>query len=181
MRFKTRTSGRPGFSLVELVIVIVIIGIIAAIAIPRVSRGSKGASESSLASNLSALRRVLELYAAEHNGDYPGAKKSDGSGTAGAEADLVDQLTMYSKGNGQTKATRDVANGFIFGPYLRKGIPPVPVGANKGNSGVAFDASNSPPVVTGGTEGWVFNPATGEIIANTDDADDSGQQTYDQY
>ncbi len=171
-----------GFSLVELVIVIVIIGIIAAIAIPRVSRGSKGAGESSLSSNLSVLRNAVELYASEHTGDFPGAKKSDGSGSAGAAADLTNQMTMYSKGNGETKATRDVANGFVFGPYLRKGMPPLPVGTNKGMTTVKFDSTNTPPAVSVSSgEGWVYNPTTGDIIANANDNDDAGTKTYDQY
>ena len=59
------------FSLIELVIVVVIIGIIGAMAIPRMSRGSKGASENALRGDLAVLRNSIELYAAEHDGDYP--------------------------------------------------------------------------------------------------------------
>jgi len=127
-----------GFSLVELVIVIVIIGIIAAIAIPRVSRGSKGAGDSALASNLSILRNAVELYASEHGGDYPGAK-GDGTNAAGTEEALENQLTMYSKSDGTVNATYDATNGFIYGPYLRKGIPPAPVGAKKGETTVSIE------------------------------------------
>ncbi len=29
--------------------------------------------------------------------------------------------------------------------------------------------------------GWIYNYQTGEIIANADDADESGTKTYDQY
>jgi len=40
---------------------------------------------------------------------------------------------------------------------------------------------NSPPVVTAGTEGWVYNPGFGEIIANSDDANNANTRAYDEY
>ena len=59
--------------------------------------------------------------------------------------------------------------------------PPIPVGPNKGNTTIAIDIINSPPVVTAGTEGWVYNSKTGEIIANCDDANMAGTRAYDEY
>lgn len=179
-----RTHKRGAFSLVELVIVIVIIGIIAAIAIPRVSRGSRGAGESSLASNLSVLRNAIELYASEHNGDYPGAKARAGGGVVGnTAADFTEQLTRYTDAVGKTSLTRDPANGIVYGPYLRKGIPPVPVGpvAIRGSTAVVIDTTNPAPVATEADGGWVYNPTTGDIIANTNDPNENGDKTYDQY
>lgn len=185
MQFTNSKSGRKagrGFSLVELVIVIVIIGIIAAIAIPRVSRGSKGAGESSLSSNLAVMRNALEMYATEHDSVYPGVKVDGLGGAVNTAAAALSQLTMYSKSDGACKATRDAANGFVFGPYLRRGIPPLPVGTNKGKTTMKLDVTASPPPVSVGTgEGWVYNQNTGEIIANADDNDDSGTKSYDDY
>lgn len=164
-----------GFSLVELVVVIVIIGILAAIAIPRLSRGATGAGDSALAANLSVLRAQVNMYAAEHNGTYPGPD------AAGFE----NQLTQYTKLDGTTKATRDVANGFKFGPYLLT-IPACPVGQNAGKataSDVLIDSTNSPPTpkpTSAGGEGWVYNPNTGEILPNTDLNDESGK-AYSSY
>lgn len=179
----SRTPARArGFSLVELVIVIVIIGIIAAIAIPRVSRGARGAGESSLSSNLSVLRNAVELYASEHNGDYPGAK-ADGEGNAADSAEaMANQLTKYSKVTGETSDTRDPANGFVYGPYLRKGIPPLPVGTNRGKTTVLMDTVNTPPAVSVNTgQGWVYNPRTGDLIANADNMNDAGEKAYNEY
>jgi general secretion pathway protein G len=162
-----------GFSLVELVIVIVIIGIIAAIAVPRISRGAKGASESAVRGDVAALRAAIDLYAAEHGGVFPGKNKKDGT-AGGAAADFVEQLTKHSDKNGKTGAY-DAASGIVYGPYLRSGLPPLPVGANAGSKDVLFDATNSPPDVSeGGGEGWVYNPNTGEIKANTTATDESG-------
>ncbi|QYU70897.1 prepilin-type N-terminal cleavage/methylation domain-containing protein [Leptolyngbya sp. 15MV] len=134
---------RRGFSLIELVIVVVIIGIIGAIAIPRMSRGAAGASESALVANLAQLRGAIDLFQTE-NGVFP------------TEANIVAALTTYSDGAGNLNATRTTT--FIFGPYLRS-IPELPVGAAKGNKGIA--AAPGPGV------GWIYSEATGQIRANT--------------
>lgn len=157
-----------GFSLVELVIVMVIIGVIAAIAIPRMSRGAKGADETALVGNLAVLRNAIELYASEHGGTYPG---SDGQ-----EATFIAQLTQFSDASGATQATKDATH--KFGPYIRKGIPPAPVGANKGATSVTV--ANTGPTV-GGATGWAYNHVTGEIIVNSDAANEAGSTTYDTY
>lgn len=176
-----RNARRSGFSLVELVIVIVIIGVIAAIAIPRVSQASRGAGESALSSNLAVLRNAIELYASEHNGKYPGSADAGGSfGAAGTSDSFVNQLTKYTNAAGTVNAAKDAS--FPFGPYLRKEVPPLPVGSRKGSTGVKIDAVNSPPQVADEAGmGWVYNPGTGDLIANSDDNNEAGTKTYDQY
>ncbi len=175
-----RGKRRTGFSLVELVIVIVIIGVIAAIAIPRVSRGSKSAGESSLASNLAVLRNAIELYASEHNGIYPGGQSDGAVAAKWTEQAVINHLTRYSDSSGTTNNQKTGA--FQLGPYLRKGIPPLPVGDNTGSSTIKVDKDNFPPVVSVATgEGWVYNPESGDIIANADNTNEAGDKTYDQY
>lgn len=135
---------RRAFSLIELVIVVVIIGIIAAIAIPRMSRGATGAADSALSSNLAVLRSAIDLYQTEHAGTFP------------LESKFVEQLTTFTDDSGGVSATKDST--YIFGPYLRA-VPPLPVGAKKGATGVAnADATGI---------GWIYNETTGEIRANT--------------
>ncbi len=157
-----RSGTRSAFSLVELVVVIVIIGIIAAMAIPRLSRGSAGASSSAVAGNLAVLRNAINLYAAEHNNKFPGHDSGD----------AADHLTMYTDASGGTSATR--TGNFIFGPYI-VAVPPMPIGNKSAPTGIAIDATNSPPQTTAGNDGWVYNPNTGEIIANTTDTDEAGK------
>ena len=170
--------GRLGFSLVELIIVIVIIGVLAAIAIPRISRGSRGAGESAVVANLAVLRNAVELYASEHDGAYPGAA-GDGTNPAGVDA-MLSQLTKYSNPAGVVVDTRDATH--PFGPYLRKGIPALPVGANKGAITVLVDIVNSPPKASEGTgEGWVYNYKTGDVIANSDALNEAGDTKYSAY
>ncbi len=160
---------KRGFSLVELVIVIVILGVIAAIAVPRISRGAKGADESAVRQNLAILRSAIEMYAAEHAGDFPGD----------TEADFTDKLLKYSKKDGSTHTS--TTGGFIYGPYLRKQIPALPVGDKAGLN--AVKVGNSGPVVDSeGDYGWIYNYTTGEIIANCDDNTESDPNTtYDQW
>lgn len=151
---------RQGFSLIELVIVVVIIGIIAAIAIPKMSRGSAGAGDSALQGNLAVLRNAVELYNSEHAA-LP-------SGTA---ANVIDQLTAYTNSNGQLNLTKtkDVANGYSYGPYLRK-MPPLPVGSKKGKNGLKVATSATAPA-SADVEAWLYYTDTGEIRANLDDAE----------
>jgi prepilin-type N-terminal cleavage/methylation domain-containing protein len=164
-------SQKRAFSLVELVIVVVIIGVIAAIAVPRISRGAKGAGDSALRGSLAALRNAIDMYAAEHGGAFPGAD--------GLEATLIDQLTKKTNFSGTT----GTGAGFDFGPYLRRGFPPAPVGPQAGKALGVELVTTTPPVAdeTKTTKGWVYNYQTGEIVVNTDDTDASGDQYDEKY
>jgi len=168
----------PSFSLVELVIVVVIIGVIAAIAVPRMSSASARSTENALVANLHEMRKAIDVYAAEHRGVFPGSLPDGQSGAANSAAAFVSQLTQYSDETGQVSTTRTAQH--RFGPYLRA-IPGVPVGPHKGSKIVAIDTVNSPPLATGASEGWVYNPNRGEIIANTDEANIAGSRAYDEY
>ena len=137
---------KRAFSLIELVIVVVIIAIIGAIAIPRLSRGAAGAADSALVSNLAAMRKAIDLYQAEHGGTFP------------VDTKIALQLTQYTDNTGAYQATQDSTH--VYGPYLRA-IPALPVGAKKGNTGIATaDAAGI---------GWIYDAATGNIRANTTD------------
>lgn len=157
-RFKKHKS--HGFSMLELVIVIVILGIIAAIAIPRMSRGSEGAADAALTSNLAVLRNAIDLFSAEHDGTFP------------AVGDIATALAQYSNKLGDDfVTTRDVNH--IYGPYIRQ-VPPLPVGAAKGNTGIAASA--------GAGVGWIYTAATGTITANTTASEkDASGKLYSDY
>ena len=158
----TRRIGRSAFSLIELVIVVVIIAIIGAIAIPKMSRGAAGEAESALIQNLSVLRSALDLYQTENGGNYPTA--------ANASAALL----TYNDGMGSAvtyASSKDSTH--IYGPYLRS-IPALPVGAAKGNSGIAAAA--------GAGVGWIYIQATGAISSNTTNTEvDSKSVAYSSY
>lgn len=160
-----------GFSLVELVIVIVILGVIAAIAVPRISRGARGADESAVRQNLAILRTAVEMYSAEHGGTFPG---DDGS-----ESTLQSQLLQYTNKQGEPSTTK--VDDHIYGPYLRKQIPPLPIGKQAGNNGVNL-VTAAPAADQDGDYGWVYNYQTGEIIANAPNATESDPNVnYDEW
>src|SRR5437879_4245392 len=156
-----RALRRQGFSLIELVIVVVIIAIIGAIAIPRMSRGAAGAADSALIQNLSVLRSGLDLYQTENNGVYP------------AIGSMPNALLQYNDGAGASatySATKDATH--IYGPYLRA-VPPLPVGARKGGTGIA--AADAAGV------GWIYNASTGAVNANTTTEADAKGVLYNTY
>jgi len=134
------------------VIVVVIIGVIAAIAVPRISRGAKGAGDASLRGSLAGMRNAIDMYSAEHAGVFP---------TGALQADVIDKLIKKTDVGGTVGTTAGV---HIYGPYLRGGIPALPVCANKGDANLKLVVGT--PVGGTGTEGWVYSKDTGEIIAN---------------
>lgn len=153
---KTR---RRAFSLIELVIVVVILGIIGAIAIPRISRGAEGAKDSALVADLATLRNAIDLFHTEHEGLYPDT------------ATFEDQMTLYTDLAGNTSAVKGGA--FIYGPYLRT-VPGLPVGSNRGDSGVA--------AIDGAGIGWIYDESTGKLRANLPDGDvDAAGKKYNEY
>jgi prepilin-type N-terminal cleavage/methylation domain-containing protein len=157
--FAVQPNHRRGFSLIELVIVVVIIGIIGAIAIPRLSRGAEGATDSALVGNLAVLRNAIDLYATEHNGQYP-------------ELSTIEaQLTQYTDLSGATSTSK--TGDFIYGPYIRK-IPAVTVGAQSGSTGFTDEPGTA-------DKGWVYDETTGDLKANTTTEVDASNTAYNTY
>ncbi|HOK67259.1 MAG TPA: prepilin-type N-terminal cleavage/methylation domain-containing protein [Anaerohalosphaeraceae bacterium] len=144
-------KAKKGFTLVEILIVVVILGILAAIVIPQFSQASTEAKLNSCRSSLQSLRSQIELYKIQHNDQPP------------ALADFAAQMTTYSDANGNTNATKDVANGFIYGPYIQQ-VPTNPWNNSKAVNDIAGG---------GNQEGWVYDQTTGAIyvgVANAPDA-----------
>ena len=110
-------TAQRAWSFVEVVIVVVILGIVASIALPRMSRGAAGPDEAGAASDLSILRSAIQLYASEHDSEYPSLAR------------FSEQLILYSDAAGNTSPMRTPV--FLYGPYLRA-IPLQTVGPNRG-------------------------------------------------
>jgi len=161
-----RRQGERGFTLVELIVVIIVIAILAALAIPNFTSSAQDAKVSTLAGDLAVVRNAISLYYHQHDSTYPGAKKTDGSGSAVGAADLPaafeDQLTLYTDADGKTNETVDPA--FPYGPYLVKGIPTNPV---VGNADVhCVNTGGVPAYDSDQTEGWIYDYVSGQIISN---------------
>ena len=125
-------------------LLVVIIALIAAIAIPKFSRGAAGANDSAVAANLAVMRNAVDMFQIEHGNAYP------------TVATFTAQLTQFTDVVGNAQATKDATH--IYGPYLRS-VPALPVGLNKGSTGVAAAAGQG--------VGWIYNATTGTIQTNT--------------
>jgi general secretion pathway protein G len=152
-------QAKRGFTLVEILIVVVILGILAAIVIPQFTQASTEAKYNSLASDLQSLRSQIQLYKVQHNDNAP------------AQATFEDQMVLTTTINGgvnggATPKQRDAT--YDRGPYLER-IPANPFT----NSATIVDWGTG---AAGGTDGWEYNAATGEIRAAPDTVDTAAHQ-----
>jgi prepilin-type N-terminal cleavage/methylation domain-containing protein len=151
----SRRRGRfSGFTLIELMIVVMIIALIATLVAPRFAQSQRRASEAALDANLHSLRNAIELFMAEHGGNFPG---NHGSST------FEQQLTTYTNFEGAHAVTYSPT--FSFGPYIRK-VPEQPVGDNVTATGVKIVTSTPTAEDNSGGIGWIYNKNTGEVWAN---------------
>ncbi len=179
---------QKGFTLVELLIVVIILAILAAIVVPQFASTTRDASISALDSNLSNIRSVIDLYAQQHNGEFPAKKAvtacvgAPGSYTAVLEtqAAFLNQLAYYSNANGVVCNVRnDGVSDYLLGPYLTKAeIPANPITGigtmaivNTGNLEMSGNATPA---------GWKYDTLSGKFIADDDDLDPSGKG-YDEH
>lgn len=147
----SRLQRRGGFTLVEVLIVVVIMAVLAATIIPQFSTSSQDAKISTAKFNLNNMRSQLQMYKAQHNGNFP------------ATLSLLTQATTATGGTGA---------GANLGPYMQA-IPEEPFSAS---NAVATTLSTDDTFATG--KGWFYEAATGTIKINSAYDPDGSGTTY---
>jgi general secretion pathway protein G len=128
---------RTGFTLIELVVVILILGILAGVGAPKLFSTSGLATENGCRQTLAIIRDGIELYAADHGGDFPPCT-GDGTGTTNFQG--------------------------VMAEYVRGKFPASPVGVQ---NNLIKPSTVSPLVADGTVTGWMYNTSTGEFICNS--------------
>jgi prepilin-type N-terminal cleavage/methylation domain-containing protein len=160
-------KNQSGFTLVEMLIVVIVLGILAMIVVPQVAVSTDDTKLKTLQTNLSSMRSAIELYYAQHNQTYPGAKKIDGTApaTAGEAATaFLQQLTQYTDANGVVSATKTATA--KYGPYIKGGNLPTNPMNNANNVLCDIATTDITTRTQSGTESWKFFTNTGVLIAN---------------
>ncbi len=73
------TRARTAFTLVEILIVVVILGIMAAMVIPQFARAAQDSAVTATQTELSKIRRHLEMYRIRHANQAPQIAEGDGT------------------------------------------------------------------------------------------------------
>jgi len=144
---------RSGFTLIEVLIVVVIMSVLAATIIPQFASSTNDAKASALKYDLHAFRQSIEIYKLQHSGIPPAIAASSLPG-------LVYATNSSGASNGVTAP--DATH--TLGPYIQGGsLPPNPYdGKNTVSQSAVF-----PPTATTAAGGWLYEPTSGQIAANT--------------
>lgn len=136
----------------ELIIVIIILGILAALAIPQFSGSTRDAQISTMKADMALVQKAIQRYQVEHDQRFP-------------DTNIADQLTQYSKVNGQSSPNK--APQYKFGPYLVK-FPANPLASGSIDADGVNVVDDAGPLTADAspTTGWKYSYVTGEFISN---------------
>jgi type II secretion system protein G len=145
-----RNTVAKGFTLVEILIVVVILGILAAIVVPQFTNAANDARQGNVETQTSTLQNQLELFAAQNNGSYPTVAALSGNPTSGG----TDGWGPLIDGNFIKEAPANP-----FAPAANRFTITASTAATSAAADTEANAGD-------GTQGWYYNPATGNIRAS---------------
>lgn len=83
-----------GFTLIELLVVIAIIGVLSAVVLAAMTAARQKGNDARRLSDMQSVVQALELYANDHNGNYPASATGSGcGGSYGCVTDLTGLVT----------------------------------------------------------------------------------------
>ena len=164
---------KKAFTLVEVLIVVLILGILAAIVLPRFSNASAIARASMVADNLRVIRMQIGVYKGQHVGTPPGYPDGD-TAQAPTAAAFAAQMTQASNRLGETAPPGTA--GYDYGPYLRD-VPENPI--NGKNTVEVLADGAALPANGDNSHGWIYQPATQTIVADSPGTDEKGRRYFD--
>jgi hypothetical protein len=172
MQHQTTTPRRPTARLARAAqILAIFIALLAAAAIlhpPRYADGSQQSQDATLAECLRYLRTQIYIYSLDHNGIPPGFPGNDVTLPPDADT-FVAQMTQYTDQVG--RYSTQMTPRHKFGPYLMA----VPANPANLHSGVIIVSTDGMPRADDAKPyGWIYNPATRQIIPNLVGADSQG-------
>ena len=146
--------------------------ILLVLVVPRLVEATNTQPPNKLYEQLRTLRTAIAVYRSQHGNTPPGFPGGDRSAQPTYEV-LVTQLTQYSDELGNTSPVPGEM--FPLGPYLDA----VPKNVINQQAGIRLiPIQNSLPPAPVGTEGWLYEPATGTLVANTLGVDPAGQPYF---
>lgn len=155
---------RLSISIAEIAIVGVVLGLLVLLVAPRLTSAANADSEPALRDGLARLRTQIAIYQFEHHGVAPGYPNGNTTMMPTHES-LTDQLTRYSDAQGVTSDTP--SEEFKFGPYITS----IPTNPLKKNADFRFVSSLERSPTASGEQGWIYQPVTGWIAANSPGTD----------
>jgi len=140
--------GEQGFTLIELMIVVAIIGILAAVALPKFAASVERSREAATRGNLNTIRSAISLYYGDREGIHP------------------DELNTQA----EYAFSRFIAD---FIPAVKATHSGIGAGTSESPSGTVVFHTTDEDITATGT-GWLYSPATGNILVNSIATDSRG-------
>ncbi len=143
------STGKKGFTFVEIIIAVIILAVLAALVVPQLGRASAEPDLAALAATLQTVRTQLQRYKLQHNDTFPSL------------AQWEKQMLTKTKPNGSCSIRGSC------GPYLLQ----VPVNP--------LDGSRNISPLQDGSGGWMYDKKTGQFKSNDPSVLESDSPTRD--